>query len=123
MTEKPNKKCDLGDEVRVLFLDHADGGEVLTFYSRGRVIKKDAKELILQTWGPVEMDADDADGHNSHTWAIARGTIQRIDIFEKNPNARKPRKPRKTSPRVQGEHPTESVSSLPVVGADQGPGV
>jgi hypothetical protein len=123
MTEKPNKKCNLGDEVRIKFLDHSEGKETQEFYARGRVVQKNAKQITVETWGPVEFGGDDADGHNSHSWAIGRALIIHIDVTIANPNARKPRSTRKTSPRVQGEHPTESVPSLPVVGADQGPGV
>lgn len=91
-----------------MFHDHADGGEIQTFYARGRVISKSRKELLLETWGPLGLDDDNADGHNSHTWAISRPSIIHIDIFLKYQNAR-------TSRRNQRKPAEAVVQDLPVV--------
>lgn len=107
---KPNKKCEIGDEVRVKFLDHGEGDQIEPFYVRGRVVIKTRRELVLQTWGPLNLDDDDAEGHNSHTFAIVRSAILQIDVWEHNESTR--RKTRKSG------NPSKKLQTLQVGTAD-----
>lgn len=81
MTVRGWRKVVPGAIVAITFLDHVeDGSETIPFVVYGRVVKKDRKELTLDSWEyqDVKIPHDD----NEKRFSIVRGAVTRVRVLE-----------------------------------------
>lgn len=78
------KAPDVGDEVRLTFLDHSENGPgVMLFDVYGKIIEKTRKAYKVGCW--VYHDAVDKAGDdnkdNETTFWVVKSTIESIKVF------------------------------------------
>jgi hypothetical protein len=71
-------RINVGDIVRVVFMDHAQGEEALEFEVFGRVYSKDRKNIHVVCWGYAAV-ADREVDDNVHSYTIVRATIKTLE--------------------------------------------
>jgi hypothetical protein len=77
---KINKNCDLGDVVRVVFDDHAEGENHVVFEAFGRVLRKDRRSLVIACWKYADGDVDEED-RNMTVYTILRAAVKCIEVL------------------------------------------
>lgn len=79
MIAKPN----IGDVIEVVFLDHAEGPQTLSFRVFGRLAAKTRLTFVIDCWEPEHAAEDDAGGFNRHQYSILRRTIKELHLLRR----------------------------------------
>lgn len=79
MIAKPN----IGDVIEVVFLDHAEGPQTLSFRVFGRLAAKTRLTFVIDCWEPEHAAEDDAGGFNRHQYSILRRTIKELHVLRR----------------------------------------
>ncbi len=79
MIAKPN----IGDVIEVVFLDHAEGPQTLSFRVFGRLAAKTRLTYVIDCWEPEHAAEDDANGFNRHQYSILRKTIKELHLLRR----------------------------------------
>jgi hypothetical protein len=73
----------IGDVIEVVFLDHAEGPQTLSFRVFGRLAAKTRLTYVIDCWEPEDASTDDANGFNRHQYSILRKTIKELHILKR----------------------------------------
>ena len=74
-------QVEVGDVIRIVFLDHSEGTVEQKFELFGRVHSKDRKMICVVCWGYADDQANIDD--NTHCYTILRSTIIECDKLRK----------------------------------------
>jgi hypothetical protein len=72
---------DVGDVVSIVFEDHSEGDQHITFEVFGVVVRKDRKSVVVGSF--VYPDCLDQD-ENTVVYTILRATIQSVNLLRKS---------------------------------------
>lgn len=72
----------IGDPVRIVFRDHAEGNETMRFEVFGRLYKKTRWAYSVRCWGYVdEVDRAKDTGDNETTYSIVKKAVESIEVM------------------------------------------